>query len=204
MASKDVEMKFVMVGAVAVGKTSIACRFMKDTFRDSVNSTYGASFMSKTESLMGCSLKFSVWDTAGQEAFQSIVPVYFRQADAVLLAVDVTRSQTVEDAKQWLVQVQQHAPPSVLIALVLNKVDATDLRQVSIDNVKAFATSNGMKVFECSAKTGEGVREIFMDLASTYVATIDVSTRPPSQSVRLGAGGTAAAKKPTDGKGCPC
>eukprot|EP00760_Papus_ankaliazontas_P001802 PhM_4_TR10609/c0_g1_i1/m.32648 len=187
--SKEIEMKFVMVGSVGVGKTSIACRFVKDAFRENVNTTFGAALMAKTETVLSRTVKFSVWDTAGQEHFHSVVPVYFRQAEAVLLVVDATRASTFEDAKRWLLQVNEHAPSGVLVALVLNKVDVSEGREVSVSMMQPFAEANGMKIFQCSAKTGEGVRDMYHDLAGQHISNnVDAETRQePSASVKLGA-----------------
>jgi small GTP-binding protein len=159
------EYKVVMVGTIGVGKTSVASRYVKDNFREYVNATIGASYMWRKERIMNKEVKFSLWDTAGQEQFHSLVPMYFRDSEAVILVVDVTRETCADEANMWLEKVAQNAPPNTSVFLAMNKVDLEEKRKFSVAQAEAFCQSHAgnfqIRFCEVSAKTGAGVADMF-------------------------------------------
>ena len=71
-------MKVVLLGDTGVGKSSLVSRFSEDTFRPFSAATVGASFVSKTvEGAEGGPIQFQIWDTAGQEKYHSLAPMYY-------------------------------------------------------------------------------------------------------------------------------
>lgn len=158
------EFKIVMVGTMGVGKTSLAARYVKDTYREFVNPTIGASYLWRKERIDEKEVKFSIWDTAGQEQFYALVPMYFRDAEAVILVVDVTRDTCEDEAMLWLEKVKQSAPSTALVFLTLNKVDMEGERVYTLESAENFcrsASSFRMHAAEVSAKTGDGVHDLF-------------------------------------------
>lgn len=135
------EMKVVLVGAVGVGKTSTVTRFTKNTFMEYCEATIGASYMAKDLEVDGQRVRFSIWDTAGQEQYHSLVPMYFRQAAAVILVYDITKKPTFQEAKEWVQEIRKNAPADVLIALAGNKCDLEGSRQVPATDAEEFAAS---------------------------------------------------------------
>lgn len=93
--------KVVLLGDPSVGKTSILERYTKNTFRKEMEATIGAHFVSKTIDLpgTGTEIKIKVWDTAGQEKYRSITPIYFRDADAAICVYDITSRTTLENSE---------------------------------------------------------------------------------------------------------
>lgn len=162
------ELKIVMVGSVGVGKTSVACRYVKETFRDLLNSTIGASYLWRRDTVDGQEVKLSIWDTCGMEAFHSLVPVYFRDSDGVVLVVDASSdaATSVAEATMWLEKVRRHAPASANVIVVANKSDHPGCSADVVRAASGFAVSNGLQFATVSAKTGEGVREAFCAVAS--------------------------------------
>ncbi|KAI9831247.1 MAG: hypothetical protein M1819_005175 [Sarea resinae] len=68
-------------------------------------------------------MKLSLWDTAGQEAYNSITRSYFRGASGALLVYDITRRSTFESATSWLRDLQHIADENIVVVLVGNKSD---------------------------------------------------------------------------------
>lgn len=173
MPPKPKEAKVVVLGDAGVGKTSIIQRFIAGSFEDYTKATVGASFASKTVPLeSGDNVKLSIWDTAGQEQFQSMAPIYYRNANAAILIFDLLDMGSFEKTKFWIDQLQASGPPGVAIAIVGNKVDREIERKVPSETARAYASDMDASYFETSAKTGDGISELF-----TYIANVvDINT----------------------------
>ena len=148
-----IEMKIVMVGDIGAGKTCLTTQFIRNQYSETTQPTIGASYMWKECLVAGQKVKFSVWDTAGQEQYHSLVPIYFRSAAAVVLLYDVTSAQSLAGTKNWESQIRSNAPQEAITALVGNKVDLEDKREVAFEEAQAVKQAYGADLlFECSAK----------------------------------------------------
>ncbi|EKM61467.1 uncharacterized protein PHACADRAFT_248102 [Phanerochaete carnosa HHB-10118-sp] len=190
--SKQFQFKLVLLGESAVGKSSLVLRFVKDQFDDYRESTIGAAFLTQTVALEdGTSVKFEIWDTAGQERYKSSAPMYYRNANCAVVVYDITQSASLEKARSWIRELQRQADPSIIIALCGNKSDLAVRRQVSQEEAKKYAEEEGLMWGETSAKSGEGVNEIFTEIAKKLP-----KTAPPS--ARAGGARTGAARTGVD------
>lgn len=167
MPPKPREAKVVVLGDAGVGKTSVIQRFIAGSFEEWTKATIGASFASKTVPVAaGGNVKLSIWDTAGQEQFQSMAPIYYRNANAALLVFDLLGMESFKKAQFWIDQLIASGPPGVKIAIVGNKVDREIERQVPMEVAAAYADEIGSAYFETSAKTGAGIAELFAHIAN--------------------------------------
>ncbi|KAH9486783.1 Vacuolar protein sorting-associated protein 21 [Psilocybe cubensis] len=202
-ADKSVQVKLVLLGEAAVGKSSVVLRFVSDEFQPNKEPTIGAAFLTQKCRLEDRILRYEIWDTAGQERFHSLAPMYYRNAQAAVVVYDVTKASSLEKAKSWVKELQRQANPNIVIALAGNKVDLVQsstsstsaasppesedeaddatatpgesagagngepesLRQVPREEAQAYATEAGLLFFETSAKTGEGIVDIFTEIA---------------------------------------
>ena len=109
--------KIVLLGESGVGKTSIIDRFINDKFEDEGISTITASFVDKTmtfEEFQGKSVKFEIWDTAGQEKYRSLNKIFYENAGAAILVYDITDKQSFEELKNyWYQQIKEFAPRDI-------------------------------------------------------------------------------------------
>ena len=85
-----VELKIILLGDVGVGKTNIISRYISGDFNQSLNPTVGSSFGEKKIKKEGVTYLLKVWDTVGQERYNSISENYYKQADCCLLVYDIT------------------------------------------------------------------------------------------------------------------
>jgi len=160
------QFKLVLLGESAVGKSSIVHRFVKDSFDDFRESTIGAAFLTQTIQLDdSTTIKFEIWDTAGQERYKSLAPMYYRNANAAIVVYDITQESSLERAKSWIKELQRQANQDIVIALAGNKLDLAEERQVDQTLAQTFASEEGLLFFEVSAKSGEGIKEIFTQIA---------------------------------------
>ncbi|GAA5955611.1 hypothetical protein JCM3765_001800 [Sporobolomyces pararoseus] len=160
--------KLVLLGESAVGKSSLVLQFVKGQFDDFRESTIGAAFLTQTvqREKDGNYIKFELWDTAGQERYKSLAPMYYRSSHAAVVVYDITSSASLEKARSWIAELHRQADPSILIYLAGNKLDLADgQRQVSKEEAEKFAQEEGLLWSEVSAKTGQGIKEIFQTIA---------------------------------------
>lgn len=91
-----------------------------------------------------------------------------RNAQAAVVVYDITKSASLTKAQSWIKELQRQASPGIIIALAGNKSDLADDeengRQVSYEEGKEYAAETGALFFETSAKTGNGVQELFTEI----------------------------------------
>ena len=158
-------LKLVFLGDTAVGKSSIAQRFVNNQFYEFTEPTIGASFLTKEIESRGKRIRLDVWDTAGQERYRALAPMYYRGANLALVVYDVANPSSFEGAKTWVIELQEKVIPNISIALVANKCDLPEAQKlVCKDQAIAFAGDRGIRFFETSAVTSYNIPRIFHEL----------------------------------------
>ncbi|KAF9626410.1 hypothetical protein IFM89_033229 [Coptis chinensis] len=145
--------KVVFVGDKLVGKTSIINRFMYDKFEITYQATIGVDLLSKMMYLEDRTVRLQLWDTAGQERFRSLIPSYIQGSSAAVIVYDVTSCQSFLNTSKWIEEVRQDGGNDVIIALIGNKTDPEDRRQVSTEEGEAKAQDLDVMFIETSAKS---------------------------------------------------
>jgi len=168
-APPPVQVKLVLLGEAAVGKSSLVLRFVRNEFQENREPTIGAAFLTQKCRVDDKVVKFEIWDTAGQERFHSLAPMYYRNALAAVVVYDITKSASFEKAKNWVKELQLQANANIVIALAGNKKDLVSgdsgLREISTEEAETYAQEAGLLFFETSAKEGSGVSDIFTEIA---------------------------------------
>lgn len=166
--NKENEFKVVLIGDKSVGKTSIAVRLKSGTFDEGYELTIGGAYVKKVIELPDSEpVNMHIWDTGGEERYRAMVPLYYRDAQAALLVFDLTDSATYKSLEYWINELQSKvSDEGMLIYVVGNKLDMEEKRQVSKNQAETDAENNNFSYFETSAKSGEGVFEMFKDLAT--------------------------------------
>ena len=204
----EITAKIVLLGETAVGKSSLATRFVRDDFAPNQESTIGAAFLSHHVATAKGTVKFEIWDTAGQERYRSLAPMYYRGAVAALIVYDITSPESLKRSKSW-VQELKKSSDNVIVALIGNKCDLEEKRSVPTADGQSLADEEGGIFFEASAKTGHNVEAVFKTVAerivASGVATQSKAAEPPG--ARKGPGfrpGNATRDAKTEKSKCPC
>jgi len=158
--------KLVLLGDSAVGKSSLALRYVKQEFNQFQDSTIGATFLTQRVELFDAIVHFEIWDTAGQERYHSLAPMYYRGASCAIVVYDVTDMPSYIRAKGWVKELRSiGGNPDMVIMLVCNKMDLADRRVVDFNEVKKYAMDSNILFIEASAKQNYNVDEIFEKIA---------------------------------------
>ena len=153
--------KVCMVGAFAVGKSSLVQRFVLATFSDKYITTIGVAIKKKTVPVEGDEVTLMLWDMAGEDEFAFLQTANLRGAAGMIIVIDGTRRSTFEAALRIADRIKTEVPsgPASIIA-VINKIDLSAQWEVTDDDLKTLE-ARGWPVFKGSAKSGEGVQETF-------------------------------------------
>jgi small GTP-binding protein len=92
--------------------------------------------------------------------------MYYRGAQAALIVYDITSKDSFLKAQNWVRELQRQASANIVIALVGNKLDLANRRQVDYNEAKSYADENNLLFKETSAKTAVNVNEVFTDIAT--------------------------------------
>lgn len=151
--------KVVVIGEASVGKSSLSLKYVHGTFSANQQSTIGAAFLSRAERGHWGRVRLDIWDTAGQERYRSLAPMYYRGADAVVFVYDVTSRSSFVRVREW----EKEVGAVEVKVFVGNKTDLPG-REVERDEGAKYAEGKG-HFFEASAKTGDGVHDVFRKVA---------------------------------------
>nr|BAD46052.1 putative GTP binding protein [Oryza sativa Japonica Group] len=133
-----------------------------------LESTIGAAFFSQVLIMDEATVKLDIWDTAGQERYHSLAPMYYRGAAAAVVVYDISSTDSYIRARKWVDELQRQGNPHLVMALVGNKVDLEEKRQVGTQEAMEYAERNGLFFIETSAKTSQNVTELFYELGKHY------------------------------------
>lgn len=154
--------KTVLVGEGGVGKTSITLRYTENRFDEDMKMTIGVNLASKKLVVDETNITLMLWDLGGQPRFREVVSDYFRGSRIAIAVYDATRLFSLQRLTDWLDRLKENAPDCEII-FVGNKIDERETGSgVSLEDVAEMAEQYGSPVcMEVSAKTGEGVAEMF-------------------------------------------
>lgn len=157
-----IKKKICMLGAFATGKTSLVQRFVKSIFSEKYHTTVGVKIDKKSVAIGSKEVDLILWDVYGEDEYQKVKSSYLRGMAGYFLVIDGTRGNTLETA--FLLQERaEDAVGKVPFILVFNKSDLLDDWEIDETTIDELA-KRGYTVAQTSAKTGQGVEDIFVSL----------------------------------------
>ena len=154
----DPDVKIILLGDSAVGKSKLVERFLADEYNPRQLSTYALTLFRKDVTLdNGEKTLVDFWDTAGQESFNRMHPSYYYRAHCCILVFDVTRKLTYQHLADWYKEFREYCE-NVPCLLVANKIDVD--YNVTRKEFK-FAAKHNLPFFFVSAADGTNVVKVF-------------------------------------------
>ena len=161
--------RVVLIGNSFVGKTALVNRYVKNEKPQNYSETVGSAFVEYSEKINNSQIQIQLWDTAGQDKYRSLCPVYFRRANAAILVYDVTEQASFDALQYWMNFFHDTAGADVPIFIVGNKIDLEDNIIVDVPMGQKFAQDHGCLFFSTSAATGLNVDFLFQKVAETLL-----------------------------------
>jgi len=157
----EADLKIIMLGDSAVGKSKILERYLMEEYNPRTASTYALTLFrhNYTEEASGKEYKIDFWDTAGQEQFNKLHASYYFQANACILAFDVTRKVTYKNLEMWYKEMRNYCP-DIPVICIANKVDADPSMAKKKFN---FPQTHNVPFFCVSAADGTNVVRVIRD-----------------------------------------
>ena len=157
----ELKFKLIVVGDTNTGKSSILNRFADNTFSENYQATIGLDFISKKFNIHKQEIRLVLYDTAGQEKFRSLIPMYIREAQIILLIYDISNKRSFDSIPKWFSDILNVKNDEAVFGLIGNKNDLNDIREVTYEEGKKLADEKNIIFEEVSAKTGNNLNELF-------------------------------------------
>ena len=154
--------KLLLIGESNVGKTSIILRYTENEFDSTGISTCGVDVKCKYVSLDNTKIRLDIWDTAGEERFRGLAKNYFRGAHGFILVYDITDKKSFDKLRGWINDAKEKNVNDFKMIVVGNKKDCNNKRKVDFSLLEDFGKKNNVPYMEVSAKTGEGIDNLFI------------------------------------------
>jgi len=155
--------KICMLGASAVGKTSLVRRFVLSQYDEKYHTTVGVKVDKRPICLDGHDVTMMLWDFYGEDDFQKLRMASLNGSNGYVLVVDGTRRATLDKALELNERVQG-GPYAAPVVLVVNKLDLAADWEITPETLEELR-GRGWNPQQSSAKTGEGVEAAFLALA---------------------------------------
>jgi small GTP-binding protein len=177
------EIKIILIGDSGVGKTNLINTCVGLGFNESENPTITGYFNSKTMVINDKTYSLNLWDTAGQESYRGLTQLFFRGAEIIILAYDITSRKTFESLDEWYEISEDTINNEHIYGIVGNKNDLFVNAEITEEEGDNYAKSKNAKFKLVSAKETPGSFIKFVEELVIDYKKIDISER--TMSVKL-------------------
>ena len=162
--------KICMVGDGGVGKTAITERFLGKGFSSSYHLTIGTNILTHTVDIDDSSIKFQIWDLAGQQRFEFVRSTFYRGSHGIIMIFDLTRPDTLQNLREWKFEILNNIGDRGKLPVVLlgNKSDLQEKQLIDTETITNFRDelkiefrSDTVPFLFTSARSGMNVLEAF-------------------------------------------
>ena len=188
------ELKVILLGEPGVGKTNIISRYLSGSFNQSSNPTIGSTFGEKIIKKEGVTYSLKVWDTTGQERYNSITKLFVKGSHIVILVYSIDNLQSFEKVNFWYHYIKEELQEGKYILGILgNKRDLYEFEVVSEEDGKKLAQKKNAVFGLVSAKIDiNGIINYFDTILEEYISKF--GNIPDETTIRIEEGGTCNKK----------
>jgi small GTP-binding protein len=159
----------LIIGDQKAGKTSIIKKYTNHILVKDYKPTIGISIVKK-DLQISKSIKSTLYlcDLGGLKTFAKVRRFFYESIEVktIVIIFDYTREQTLENVNKWFKEADLfNEMDSVKLILVGNKIDKKQNRMELRQKAKTIAEEKNCMFYETSALTGQGIDELFMNIA---------------------------------------
>ena len=159
--SDEVILKFLILGDITVGKTTLLLKYIDNFTPEIYISTLGVDYKTKNIVFNGIKVSLQIWDTAGQERYKVITKSFVKGTDGIIFMYDITQKESFINVKKWIEETEGENPGDVKKIIVGNKIDKEEDRQVTDEMKEKLNKEVDIDLIEVSAKKGIDVDKVF-------------------------------------------
>ncbi|KAG9393800.1 Small GTPase superfamily [Carpediemonas membranifera] len=153
--------KIMALGDPGVGKSCLIKRFCEGRFLEKYISTIGIDYGVREVRVAGKSVKVNFWDVSGHPQYLEIRNEFYSDSQCIIVIYDISNRQSFSNIGKWLTEAVECGFDQARSTIVLVGTKTDKTRAISTDEGKRLAETNGFAFFEASAKSGEGVADMF-------------------------------------------
>ena len=169
----DDEIKVILVGEVATGKTSLINTLIGLEFKDKMESTQSSSIVQKKVTINEKAYTINLWDTIGQEQYRSLTKIFMKGAKIVIFVYDITRKETFDQLEFWIDNTKEVLGDKPILGIVGNKSDLYDKEAVKEEVAEEYAEKKGIPFSYTSAKTPKTFSDFLEGLVKKYIYKLE-------------------------------
>jgi small GTP-binding protein len=162
-----IKKKICLLGAFAVGKTSLISQFINQSFSEKYHTTIGVKIDQKNLTVDGIDITLLIWDIHGEDRFQKVQASYLFGSSGCFYVADATRKESLP-AIIKLKELVEKTVGDVPYKVLINKSDLIDMFEIGINDIKELGIPEE-NIIKTSAKTGEGVENAFSELSKAMI-----------------------------------
>jgi Ras-related protein Rab-6A len=156
-----INLKIILIGDIAVGKTSIISRYVNNSFEENYQCTIQAEQQTKiVKEDENTYVKLIIWDTVGQEKFRSLTRQYYNGCQGAIIVFDLTNKKSFDYIQNWIEEIKNYGDENAIVMIIGNKSDLTAEREISQSDIKNKLNGEYF-YFEVSAKNGNNISMAF-------------------------------------------
>ncbi|PFH33384.1 small rab-related GTPase [Besnoitia besnoiti] len=184
----DKTIKVIIVGNGTVGKSSLITRFADGTYTTGYKKTLAVDFIEKHRAIKmndGSeeTLTFLLWDTAGQEEYNSITRAYYRGAGAAVIVFSTTDRASFNAVKEWHRKIKEECGEAICV-LVQNKIDLLDQAAVTPAEIEELRQQLNVRLFRTSVKENISIDDVFNYIGCAYLDPTQEEPEPVNDSAQ--------------------
>ena len=145
-------MKVILLGNSGVGKTNLINTSVGQNFQEDTSVTTTGTFSQKNIKIGDEIYTLNLWDTAGQEKYESITKIFLKKSEIVIFVYDITDAKSFKDLEKWIKLTEEMIDNDHVCGIIGNKEDLFSREQVKGETAKKYADSKKMQFQLVSAK----------------------------------------------------
>lgn len=167
--TKELNIKLTIIGDSDVGKTTLIYTYTENNFNEEITPTVGLDNKVKKLNIHGLQANIQIWDTAGQEKYDSLTKQLYNNTDGVILVFDLTNNNSFIHIKNWIKKIGSNCDHEIKKLLVGNKVDMKDKIKVQKKDIYELCKENRLKYNDVSAKENINVEKAFETIINSII-----------------------------------